>query len=789
VTVTPASPTRRADVLALAVIVLPPLLFAAWTLAAGQALSPAANLYGGYPWNALAVEPSAPLAGAAAPGVGVGPPNPALSDVTQWFHPVLLWGGREIRGGRLPLWVPHAFAGAPFLANPQTALFFPLTWLAWLLPAAAALTLVATLKLVAAGLATYWFLRSGLRVGVAAALVGALGFEFSTTLVGWVGWAFGSTLIGLPLLFATLERVRTPGTPRWIAALAVAVALTVLAGYPQGALHALLAAGAWAIARARGADRAFLGRALAGAVLGLGLAAVQVVPFLEYAGESAVLAYRTQWMAALSAPADAAVTLVMPYAFGSARDAWGPWQFNIVSTYVGLVPILLAPLGALAGVRRGGPLGSRFFLGYVLLVAAIHYGVPGVAQLAALPGLSLGANLRLMPHLELGLCALGALGADAIARGQVPVRGWPVRLTFVAVALGALAWVALHAGAPGPRGLVRPLALQFSLALLGLTIGALLALRWLASTAPAWGVALVALQALSVAPPALAYLPRVPARALYPDTPALAWLRANAGADRVLAPGHVGLLYGLLEAHGYDGMTPRRIAELVGSVGTGTAIVHGYLQNPLEGVGSEALSPAAVLASPVVDLLGIRYVVLPPGAAPLWPELTPAFDGRDARVFVNRRALPRAFLAARARCAGDAEAVGAIRARALDLREEVLLADCATPPPGGAARAPRTAAITAYEPARVRLLTESEAPAVLVLTDTWYPGWRASLDGRPAPLWRADHAFRAVAVPAGRHEIEMRFRPRSVLVGAVVSAAAALVVVALVAWGGRAVRP
>ena len=131
-TVTPVPPSRRADVLAVAVLLLLPLLAAVATLVAGRVWSPAANLFVGYPWQALAAD--------------VGPPNPALSDVTQWFHPALLWSAGEIHAGRVPLWVPNAYAGAPFLANPQTALLFPLTWLAWILPAAPALTLIAALK-------------------------------------------------------------------------------------------------------------------------------------------------------------------------------------------------------------------------------------------------------------------------------------------------------------------------------------------------------------------------------------------------------------------------------------------------------------------------------------------------------------------------------------------------------------------------------------------------------------------------------------------------------------------
>lgn len=762
-TVTPAPPRRRADTLALLLLVAVPFVVAGPALVTDRALSPAGNLLAGYPWRWLGPAEA---------------PNAALGDVAQWFHPALLWSGSEVRAGRFPLWMPHAYAGAPFFANPQTALLFPLTWLAWLLPGAPALTLITALRLVVAGLGMYWFLRGGLRVGVPAALIGALGFECSTTLAGWVGWSFGNSIAVLPLLFAALERARQPGR-RGVALLAGTVALHALAGYPQATLHSLLAAGAWALARAGGADRRFLVRAAAGAMLGVGLAAVQLVPFLEYARESAVYAYRSQWMAALAVPPEAAITWLMPYAFGSAADAWGRWQFNIVSTHAGLVPLLLAPLGATARGRAG----ARFFTVFVAVVAAVHYGLPGAAEVASLPGLALGTNLRLMPYLVFGVCALGALGADRLARGEGGAGAWLLRGWFVVLALGGFVWVAVQLGSTGARGLAWPLTTQLGLALAGLTVAALLALCWRASGGAAWGAALVAVQAASAAAPALAYLPRVEAARLYPETPALAWLRAQPPA-RVLMPGHVGLLYGLAEAHGYDGLTPRRIAELVGSVGTGTALVRGYLQNPLEGVGSEALSPAAVLTSPVTDLLGVRHVMLPPGAAPVGAHQVLVHDGPDARVYADPRALPRAFVVFDARCAADAAGLALVRERAVDLSREVVLAGCAAPPPTGPA-GPASVRIIESAPARVRLATETAAAGWLVLTDTWFPGWRARVDGADTTLWRADHAFRAVQVPAGRHQVEMSFEPVSLRLGAALTVLAGLLVAALAApgWG------
>jgi hypothetical protein len=755
---------RRADAIAVAILMLP-LLLAVPALVSGRAWSPAANLYGSYPWQGGVTD--------------AGPPNPALSDVTQWFHPALVWSGSEIRQGRFPLWVPHAYTGAPFFANPQTALLFPLTWLAWLLPPAPALTLITTLKLLGAGLAMFWFLRAVLGLAVPAALIGALGFEFSTTLVGWVGWAFGSTIMFTPLLFGAVERLRQAGRWRWIVALAVIVALDLLAGYPQSAFHALLATAAWALARARGTDRWFLARCATGVVLGVGLAAAQLAPFIEYARESTVLAYRSQWMPSYAVPPAAAITLLMPYAYGSGVQSWGRWQFNILSTYVGLVPLLLAPLGAFVGRPRPA---APFFLGFALVVAATHYGAPGISAAASLPGLALGTNLRLMPLLLFAIATLGALGVDALSRGVLPIRWWPIRAWFLVLAIGGLAWVAMHQTSRGANGMVWPLWLQFAVALTGLTAAALIALRWGTGGGPLWGPLLVALQLITVVPPAFAYLPSVPARALYPETPAISWIRAQSSLGRTAMPGHVGVLYGLFEPHGYDGLTPRRIAELVGSVGTGTALVRGYAQNPLAVVGSEAVSPAAVLTSPVVDLLGVRHVMLPAGAPPLWPHLTLGYDGRDARVFVNERALPRAFLAFRARCADDRIAPRLIREHAVDLHHEVLLADCATAPSAGPPT-PASADIRAYGPTRVRVATASGAPAYLVLTDTWFPGWRVRVDGRDAALWRADHAFRAVVVPAGRHEVEFRYEPRSLRMGLLVSALSVAVALALLVTG------
>jgi hypothetical protein len=83
------------------------------------------------------------------------------------------------------------------------------------------------------------------------------------------------------------------------------------------------------------------------------------------------------------------------------------------------------------------------------------------------------------------------------------------------------------------------------------------------------------------------------------------------------------------------------------------------------------------------------------------------------------------------------------------------------------------------EPARVVVSASTAVPAWLVLTDTWFPGWRARIDGRDVVVRRADHAFRAVTLPAGRHEVEFSFTPCGLVSSAAVTLGALIVVGAL----------
>jgi hypothetical protein len=175
---------------------------------------------------------------------------------------------------------------------------------------------------------------------------------------------------------------------------------------------------------------------------------------------------------------------------------------------------------------------------------------------------------------------------------------------------------------------------------------------------------------------------------------------------------------------------------------------------------------------------GVRYV-LALHRERWWDDLVPvaALPGLFAEPIQVLRVpdpLPRAYLVGGVRFADGEPAFSLLEDPGFDPSRELILAG-GTPqrPPASFAG---TSRITRLEPARVQIEAELDEAGYLVLLDGYDAGWRASVDGQAAELQRANIAFRAVALPAGRHQVELVYRPRAVIYGLLASAVTTLAV-------------
>jgi hypothetical protein len=233
------------------------------------------------------------------------------------------------------------------------------------------------------------------------------------------------------------------------------------------------------------------------------------------------------------------------------------------------------------------------------------------------------------------------------------------------------------------------------------------------------------------------------------------------------------LMYGLDSATGFT-VVLRRTTELLSTLG---------FQPNAPGLRSERV---AASRDRLLDLMNVKFLV-----ATTWNRSAETlasrpdrfrlvFEDGSVRVFENLRVLPRAFLVSAADIEvvpDEASQLVRVRDPAFDPERSVILSERPPPPPAGADPSVHVGA-EAIEPGinEVRVRVAAAEPSILVLSQAHYPGWKALVGGREAPLLRADYGFLGVALGAGTHTVRFVYRPESLRIGALVSAAALLAV-------------
>lgn len=723
---------------------------------------------------------------------GSQPKTPLQYDAAYVFEPDALQVRQALRSGHLPVWAPDLSAGRPLLASQQSAPFYPVNWLGDVFPFFDALVWIAVLKLTLAG-AGLFLLARALGRSLGASLLGGVAFGFATYLIAWLGHPHVNAYVLLPWLLWLAERTWRSGDVRDAAGLGLTFGVAWLGGQPESGLMVTIATAAWLLYR-WGAERPPLGQALrrlglaAGAgVLGLALAAIMLIPFGE-ALQQAEHASRSQPPMGLSA----LLTLTFP-------DYWaaggGPVNYVERTFYAGALPLMLA--AAALVVRR--PRGPRlFFAGLVLvaLIAALNTGIATVlGDLPVLDQVNLGRGVILA---SFGLAVLAAYGADEIlaARG----REWR-RIVIAAAAIAVLpvfaviaahpGWISdVHDGARRFLGLSTPVTAAAAatesvirwvvFAGAALLLG-LAATRWRRHVVPLTVVAILLVAGDLLAEgwgfnPAITKAQAQPA--ITPPLQAMRDLTAN--GSRVVGVSamepNTASRWGLLDARGHEDPSVNRVAALWSVLGGGST------------GATEAVNPLDPRTPRLLDLFGVRAILLEPLASQNGkPALPPPLNhapirsaGPHGLVVENRAALPPAFVAYRWRASPSMHQtlLGLALSTAAQSRDAPIVEGVPATPGRDKAPPATPARVVGRTDTSVTLDATARTPGRLVLLDTYYPGWKAQVDGKDAAIAATNGAFRSVPIPAGRHRVTFTYHPASVRAGAIISLVALVVLLA-----------
>jgi hypothetical protein len=674
------------------------------------------------------------------------------SDLWNDRLPARAFVGASLRRGESPAWMPGIYTGFPSLAQIEVGTLYPSNLLLFgLLPPYAAIAWAQILPLVIAGIGMF-LLAAELGLPLEARLLAAGAFSLSGFLVVHLRQLnMVDASAWIPFILLAAERIATRRAGRALLWLSVVWALELLAGHPQIAYFTALVLAVyfpvrWWQARPDARWSSWTGLA---AALGLGtlIAAAQVIPSIELSR----LTYREGGLrfeeAARYAVSPLNVwTFFVPGLFGDARDD----SFRLSGLYweqygyVGLLPAVLAIVGLV--VKRRSPqvplIGAITAASYALVLGR---NTPLFGWVfAVVPGMSyFRFPTRFLVFVDLGICLLAGFGLAACLEALAGLRRSLLAAVLIAVTAVDL-WT--HQMKQVPQVEWR---------------------RWLA---PIDTVRILSEARAAVPEPWRYYA--LDASLVHAQTyhAAHGW-----GGDltpyvelRALLQPSFNLLFGFEAPDGYANLVPRGYEAIWGSEKQVGIRSTWHLE-------TGDLEPTL---AKMLRLFNVRYIL---SVVPLRSSALRAIarSGEGVEVYEVRDPQPRAFVVGAAvYAASEAEVLRVLTAPDFDTANQAVVtaADLRLPADAGSSTNVR---VVDRGNTELTLHASLARPGLLVVSEGYYPGWRAEVDGVAAAIVPTNGMMRGVVVPAGEHRIVFRFRSHAIAIGFSLSGLAIIVTIAV----------
>jgi hypothetical protein len=646
---------------------------------------------------------------------------------------------------RWPLWNPAMDSGEVLAAGMQAAPLNPINLIALVLPLDLATTFTASMVFFLAALFTFAFARE-LECSEGASLTAAAGYTLCSGMTFFGTWPHGRSWSVLPFVLLGVRRVVRNRDLRAAVLLTIAFVLLIVFGHPETMLHVVTIGVIYGLFELmpvwRNALRPIL-LATAAGVIALLLTAITLLPFI------AALPWSFDYRIRQNPPPPATVHEIsksiratfLPYYGGASwHTPTSEWDFGLARA--GSVILALALIACLRLLRRRE---ARFFAVLCVIGLLAGWKAPPVDPfLRLLPLFKIALNDRLGFAATLSMSLLAAMAFDARA------QRFDRRIVIVVGASLAIAsaffWRMQLTLGVDPKLLFAGAAAE----LLGLTL--LFAALSMRSRRAAAAMVVLAIAAQRLVEDGNIH-PTLARRMFYPSVPLIAAVprdplfRFTAIGNMVIP--NVASMYGLEDVRGYSAMTFYPYVETLG----------------LWSAQKRTYHDVSDLSLPFLSFLGVRNAITPRTMDPP-PGWRVIADDRSSRLIENPRASPRVFVPRRIRFNDSDDATLKEMAVAADFAEEAWVRA------EGPARMIENGDATLHvqrRGSRYDIDADARTATRIVISESGWPGWRATIDGASVIIEQANRAFLSVRVPPGHHHIRVIYLPESYVQGRAIS--------------------
>lgn len=686
--------------------------------------------------------------------------NAAMPDVIGQIYPWKHFTINTWKENQMPLWNPYGFSGNPHLADFQSAVFSPFNLLFFIFPFSDAWAIFILLQPLIAGLSMYIFMKT-LKISIVGSFVGSISFMFCGFITVWMAYGTLSMAIAfLPLALFAIEKTFTKVSMYSAVLLSLTIICSFFSGHFQTSMYFLLMSFSFLLFKSittRNIKACIYGSV--GFVLGISVALLQIIPSI---GLYEASVRSGAFIKDGGIPIQYIITVISPDFYGNpvTRNDWfgayAEW-----ASFIGIVPLFLSCFVFFNRKKE-----TIFFIvsGIIALLLAMQSPLQGILGNLHIPVFSTSNPSRIIVLFSFCFAVLAGMGFDAL-KGLVEKKSIKkIMIPFSIIGLLLLfIWFLLLTGkilslehlSIAKRNLIFPSLLFFGSIVM--VVLALIKKRLLLF------VICYLLLATSIDSFRFVqkWMPFDPKSLIFTDLPILGEIKKNINQNRLFGNigQEIGNYYSFQMIEGYDPLYIKQYGEFIRAASTGNfqeaerSVVH--------------LDKTGKYTDRVLDFLGVLLLThriqdtKTSWAYPVWEKqkkYSLLFQDNQFQLYKNNTPMQRATIFYTYQVIKNNKALlQQFFDDNFNFREVLLLEEEPLEKISKNENGEGSAKIISYSPNKIRIYTTSNTPALLLLTDNFYPGWKARVNGKENKIYRANYTFRAVAIPAGKSTVEFTY--------------------------------